>query len=571
MSKTTSTARVTELARATLKRLAELHLGPTPDNYARIFNEMAQGAGSPPPAGGIPPAAEASRAATGPDVGSAPVQAVAWGPLLLHLLGEWERSQAGLTQLQKRQSIEALGPASMPAIEAGELQQRLVRLLTQWAALPSRQAAGALADAPRPVETPASEAIWRQLWAQSLKYGLLPTFTDAEVVQRVQGLIALAEGGDAVADAAALNVQSRELWRLWDARHAEELAVREGLVRLFDLMLDNLGEFLAQDHWISVQMSAIQDILRPPLDVRRLEEAQGNLKQLLFRQGVLHKSADEARATAKELIGLVVRNLAAYVEHSAGYNQALEADLRKLETSDDWEEMRGVVRGILEQGREMQQRSRELGGQLELAQRQAAEAHERIQSLESELEQASQKLQEDPLTGALNRRGLDLVFTRDASRALRLKLPLSVALLDLDHFKRINDNFGHDLGDAFLRALVDLTRRLMRPSDSIARMGGEEFMLVLPDVDAEQAYPVVDRLLQAFCAQRILHRPSGQSVQASFSAGIAAWGQYEDFVSLYQRADAALLHAKQAGRQRLVYAAPAEAGGKSQPARPLAR
>lgn len=563
MSKTTPTAQVTELARATLKRLAELYLAPTPDNYARIFNELAQGANPPQRANDILPAGAASRASIGSEIPAPPVQTVAWGALLLHLMGEWERSQAGLTQLQKRQSIEALGPASMPPPDAGELQLRLVRLLTQWAAMPSRQAAGALADAPRPAETPASDAIWRQLWAQSLKYGLLSSFTDAEVLQRVQGLIALAEGGDAVADAAALNAQSRELWRLWDARHAEDQAVREGLVSLFDLMLDNLGEFLAQDHWISVQMSAIQDTLRPPLDVRRLEEAQGNLKQLLFRQGVLHKSADEARTTAKELIGLVVRNLAAYAEHSASYNQALEADLHKLETSDDWDEMRGVVQGILAQGRDMQQRSRELGGQLELAQRQAAEAHERIQSLESELEQASQKLQEDLLTGALNRRGLDLVFTRDVSRALRLKLPLSVALLDLDHFKRINDNFGHDLGDEFLRALVELTRRLMRPSDSIARMGGEEFMLVLPDVDAEQAYPIVDRLLQAFCTQRILHRPSGQSVQASFSAGIAGWGPHEDFVSLYQRADAALLQAKQAGRQRLAYAVPGRTDTKA--------
>lgn len=558
MSKTSSASQVADLARATLKRLVELRLAPTPDNYARVFAELEGRADSIPSGAGAEQATATAMARQTTTASSPQTQTVAWGTLLLNLLGEWERSQSGLTQLQKRQSIEALGPPSAPAPDAAELQQRLERLLAQWSAMPNRQAAGAQSNTSGTPVTATADAIWRQLWSQSLKYGLLSSFHDDEVRQRVQALIDVAEGrqDEEASDPSVLSAQSRELWRLWDSKHADEQAVRDGLIRLFDLILGNLGEFLAQDHWISVQMSAIQDTLRPPLDVRRLEEAQGNLKQLLFRQGVLHKSADEARATAKELIGLVVRNLAAYAEHSASYNQSLEADLKKLEVSNDWDEIRAVVQGILEQGRDMQQRSRELGGQLDLAQRQAAEAHERIQRLETELEEASQKLQEDPLTGALNRRGLDLAFTRDAARSLRSQLPLSVALLDLDHFKRINDQYGHDLGDEVLRSLVQLTRRLMRPSDSIARMGGEEFMLLLPDVDAEQAFRVVDRLLEAFCAQRTPHRPTGQSVRASFSGGIAQWGQHEDFLKLYQRADVALLQAKQAGRQRLAHAEP---------------
>lgn len=559
MSKTISTSQVADLARATLKRMAELRLAPTPDNYTRVFAEL-QGERDGAPQSRLMDAEKNASTVTVRQfsgVSTPQAQPVAWGTLLLNLLGEWDRSQSGLTQLQKRQSIEAVGSPSSPAPDAVELQQRLMRLLAQWSAMPSRQVAGTQIDMPATSVHLAADALWRQLWSQSLKYGLLSSFQEEDVRQRVQSLIAVAEGGEQISDPGVLSAQSRELWRMWDRKHADDQAVRDGLIHLFDLILDNLGEFLAQDHWISVQMSAIQDTLRPPLDVRRLEEAQGNLKQLLFRQGVLHKSADEARATAKELIGLVVRNLAAYAEQSESYNESLEAGLYKLENSDDdWGEIRSVVQGILEQGRDMQRRSHELGGQLELAQRQAAEAHERIQSLETELEQASQKLQEDPLTGALNRRGLDLAFTRDMARALRLHLPLSVALLDLDYFKRINDNHGHDLGDEVLRSLVQLTRRLMRPSDSIARMGGEEFMLLLPDVDAEQAYRVVDRLLQAFRAQSVLHRMTGQSVQATFSGGIAEWDPQEDFSGLYQRADAALLLAKQTGRQRLIYAVP---------------
>ncbi len=548
----TSLVQIADLARATLKRLSESRLPPTPENYSRVYAEIANRAPQSTPV--IDADSTFGRSVRFP---AAAAGHVPWGALLLNLLSEWERSQAGLTQLQKRQAIDDLGAATSPPQDAATLQQKITQLLKRWAALPSRQAVkGNVGETT--IQEAATDAPWRQLWGQSLKYGLLSFCLDADLQSRVQELIALAERGDTAetVNPAILTTQNRELWLKWERLRAEDEAVRDGLVGLFDLVLGNLGEFLAQDHWISVQMAAIQDILRPPLDTGRLEQAQGSLKQLLFRQGVLHKSADEARATAKELIGMVVRNLAAYAEHSANYNRALDGDLQRLEASNDWDEIRRVVQGILAQSREMQERSGKLGGQLEQAQRQAAEAQERIQSLEGELKQASQKLQEDPLTGALNRRGLDVAFARDMSRAERQHQPLSVALLDLDHFKRINDTYGHDLGDEVLRSLVQLTRRVMRPTDNIARMGGEEFMLLLPDAGADRAWGVVERLLEAFCHQRVMHQHTGQRVEATFSAGIAEWCVGEDFAGLYQRADTALLAAKQAGRQCLMQAAP---------------
>ncbi|SCC91119.1 hypothetical protein THIX_10160 [Thiomonas sp. X19] len=106
-----------------------------------------------------------------------------------------------------------------------------------------------------------------------------------------------------------------------------------------------------------------------------------------------------------------------------------------------------------------------------------------------------------------------------------------------------------------MRSHVQELIALAERTDAIARMGGEEFML-LPDADANRAWGVVERLLEAFCHQRVTHQGSGQRVAATFSAGIAQWCVGEDFASLYQRADTALLAAKQAGRQRLMHAAP---------------
>ncbi|MBW8076334.1 GGDEF domain-containing protein, partial [Metallibacterium scheffleri] len=125
---------------------------------------------------------------------------------------------------------------------------------------------------------------------------------------------------------------------------------------------------------------------------------------------------------------------------------------------------------------------------------------------------------------------------------------------DLDHFKQINDSYGHDFGDEVLRALVQVTRKLVRPGDSIARMGGEEFMVLFPETDAQAAQLVVQRLLQGFRNRRLLHRSTGQRVELSFSAGVAQCLVGEGFESLYERADAALRQAKQSGRQQVFLA-----------------
>lgn len=153
-----------------------------------------------------------------------------------------------------------------------------------------------------------------------------------------------------------------------------------------------------------------------------------------------------------------------------------------------------------------------------------------------------QLAQEDALTGAINRRGLDDALPIEFSRAQRSGEPLTLVMIDLDHFKRYNDRRGHPAGDAVLRGAAQAWLKQLRPTDMLARYGGEEFTLVLPGTDADRAAHLVDRL-----------RPPVPDRQ-TFSAGIATWDGRETASEVLQRADQALLQAKKAGRNRSMVA-----------------
>lgn len=182
-----------------------------------------------------------------------------------------------------------------------------------------------------------------------------------------------------------------------------------------------------------------------------------------------------------------------------------------------------------------------LGALFAVLARRAANAHRRL------IAHLDALAHTDGLTGIVNRRGLDERLPVEVARADRLGYPLTVAMIDLDHFKRFNDRRGHAAGDTVLRGAAQGWSTQLRPTDLLARYGGEEFTLVLPACDAEQALPMIERL-----------RPLTPERQ-TFSAGVAQRLPGEEPAELLQRADRALLAAKRAGRNRSMIDAPAQA------------
>lgn len=157
----------------------------------------------------------------------------------------------------------------------------------------------------------------------------------------------------------------------------------------------------------------------------------------------------------------------------------------------------------------------------------------------------------DPLTGLFNRRYMEETLERELHRAERNHRPLCVAMLDLDHFKELNDSFGHEAGDLLLAELGRLLRTHVRRGDIACRYGGEEFVLILPDASPEDAFRRLDELREKAKAIRVTHQ--GRSIGApTFSGGLAAYPKHGDTAAaLLRAADAALYLAKHAGRDRL--------------------
>ncbi|MDH7944340.1 GGDEF domain-containing protein [Pseudohongiella sp. SYSU M77423] len=172
----------------------------------------------------------------------------------------------------------------------------------------------------------------------------------------------------------------------------------------------------------------------------------------------------------------------------------------------------------------------------------------RRQQLEKELKWQAQT---DPLTGLFNRRQYELLFNQEMASARRNKTPLTLGLIDLDHFKAINDKYGHDLGDHVLCQVADILQQPLRDSDIIGRFGGEEFIIILPRTDVDQARVVAERMRLALSETIISHQ--GQTVVVSATFALAELTpEDKDINSVIRRADDALYEGKDSGRNCVV-------------------
>lgn len=157
---------------------------------------------------------------------------------------------------------------------------------------------------------------------------------------------------------------------------------------------------------------------------------------------------------------------------------------------------------------------------------------------------------QDSLTGLLNHTKLKQRLDQTLQKALRSKIPMAFAMIDIDHFKRVNDNHGHPTGDRVIKSLARLLQKRLRKTDSIGRYGGEEFAVIFWDADVAAASRILDEIREDF--SKIEHRADSEAFSCTFSAGVAGFPEYPDGHSINSAADRALYVAKRQGRNRVM-------------------
>ncbi|MEO1767033.1 GGDEF domain-containing protein [Thiobacter aerophilum] len=256
------------------------------------------------------------------------------------------------------------------------------------------------------------------------------------------------------------------------------------------------------------------------------------------QQPLSHASSNIV-AMVRQLVDRIIHRTASLSEELQARNADIRGTVDELGSAEEKELILRLAQAITE-------KADLIHLSVVQTQNELAATRSTLERMGCELSETRQSLLEDALTGAQNRRGMDALLMREVARVRRHGGRLTVAMIDIDHFKEVNDRFGHDAGDALLAHIGMVARSVLRESDALVRYGGEEFLLILPDADIQGAGFVVDRLREMIARSPLLY--DQHPIAITFSCGIACLAEGENGHSLVLRADRALYDAKRAGR-----------------------
>jgi len=256
-------------------------------------------------------------------------------------------------------------------------------------------------------------------------------------------------------------------------------------------------------------------------------------------EGPAPVDAGRLRKLANRLSGLLTAVADDVVDHQSCLEQLNKnlADAKRGEGQESDDTVLDSVARIIQINERLQTRLSDTEDKL----------HKQTELIESHITEA----RTDPLTGLYNRRAFDDELLRRIAEWQRKQSVFCMVMLDVDHFKKFNDRFGHPAGDLVLRHLAELLANTFREMDLVARVGGEEFAAVLPGTNMHDARRAAERVRNAVASN--VFRFEEQELQVTISLGVAAVEQGDDIISLTKRADAALYASKHAGRNQAHY------------------
>ena len=596
-----------EIARRVLKTLAERRIIPTPETFTEVYNELSGAR----PGGGNALAAlfkdilrdlVRAQRMTAAEAQAALQQAqgqnwdavregmdralarrpggsaTSWPQMAVTLLRQADTLHANWTRARKLDAVARVVDAAGEHPEVA--LDRLARLLDSWGAamatLPSARdesagpatvtaspntvaPAAALPVTQRYGSDPALEekiavaqaeaAAWQQvaLRATGMLAGSCPEGSAA--AGKLRDYVRNRTGPIARTEIEKVVPQFVDAVREFDRHVDEQNRVRDGLQRLLALLTDNIKALAPEETWLVGQLEPIRALLRGPLDAQQLSRAESDLTSVIARHGQARRGLAEAKVAVKELLATLIDRIGSMGTSTGRFYEQVGSYQKQLESADDFTTLSGVIKGLLVDTQIVRADIHASRSELVDAQRKVDAYELRVRELEHELTQVSALVQKDPLTQALNRRGLEEAFRIETARATRYESPLVLAMLDVDDFKKLNDSLGHVAGDRALVHLAQVMKATLRPTDLLARLGGEEFAVLFPATELDEAAQATERLQKELVRSNFAFE--GQRAAVAFSAGVASWRRAEVLEELIRRADAALYAAKRAGKNRV--------------------
>jgi diguanylate cyclase len=310
----------------------------------------------------------------------------------------------------------------------------------------------------------------------------------------------------------------------------------------------SLTDLAENDSWAQGQCAAMQSKIDEGLSARGIRAVSELLRDTRERQGVLRAERERARDSLKGLITQMLSELDQLGSQTGNFHESVGRYADVIEKADSLESLAGVVREMVEESRTVQALVQQTQTRLQDEHARAQGLNQRVVELEGEMRRLSDEVSTDQLTQVANRRGLLQAFETERARLERTGATMSIGLLDIDNFKRLNDTLGHAAGDQALKALAAVVGKTLRPTDSVARYGGEEFVVLLPDTPVEEGQQILTRLQRSLSVGLFMHEE--KQVFVTFSAGVTAFRLGEPIEAALERADQALYDAKRNGKNR---------------------
>jgi diguanylate cyclase len=437
--------------------------------------------------------------------------------LIARLVQSLETHHTGITISKKRDGLKR---ALMPRNDSfSDVQQRLARLMDSWAG-PTPEAALIASN----IESP---GIPEQVLANPDAPSNLTT------TNILAGLAGLAGLETRASKRVPLDTSDAVVGRLR---------------LLLKLILENISELTPESEMLPVQIEQVERILSDPLTEQKLDEAERVLRNIIIRQGTIKHGIEEAKSAAKELASSLIDRLTHLSSSTDTYTEKVSEVTGRIARAENLTQLSHLVMSLLSDTQVMSADMLRARDDLTAARARARDLETRTKSLEVELAKASALVRTDPLTETLNRRGFEEVYARQMKRPSGK--PLCVALLDIDDFKRVNDSYGHLVGDDALKYLADVMRECTRPTDAVGRYGGEEFCVLFPDTPLPPAADVMTRI-QRELTRRVFMQDHSR-VLLTFSCGVTEVRSGESLEDALLRADAALHDAKLKGKNKVV-------------------